>query len=103
MTTTEMQSGASMPIIVEVRRMSDGLPETNLGSATDLKLRLQSPSGVSSIEDATLYTDGSDAKITWPTGGTIIEAGRWLAQPQFALGSFSGPAKDISFRVKSNI
>ncbi len=103
MTTTEMQSGASLPIIVEVRRMSDGLPETGLGSATNLKLRLRSPSGVSSIKDATLYTDGSDAKITWPTGGIIIEVGTWLAQPQFALGSFSGPAKDISFSVKGNV
>lgn len=87
-------------------------PVVNLASATNLRLILIPPPPVltqsaSSITvTATLYTDGTDGKITYTTVSDDIPAipfgGQpqlWHARPQFTLSGWSGKGEPDTFYV----
>lgn len=66
-------------LILTVYR-ADGSIESQLGSATILRIILQPPSGAANakVKTATLVTDGSDGQMKYTTeAGVIDEAGPW--------------------------
>lgn len=87
-------------------------PVVNMASATSIKLILIPPPGVlsqgaaSQTVTATLYTDGTDGKITYTTLSgdvpSIPFGGQpqlWHVRPQFTLSGWSGKGEPDTFFV----
>lgn len=87
-------------------------PVVNLASATDLKLIIIPPPPIltqgesSQIVTATLYTDGTDGKITYTTVSGDVPAIPWRGQsqtwsvrPQFTLSGWTGKGEPDTFSV----
>ena len=87
-------------------------PVVNLTGATNLRLILIPPSGVLSqgvspqTVVATLYTDGTDGKITYTTIDGDVPVVPWGGQPQlwivrasFTLSGWTGKSKPDTFYV----
>lgn len=87
-------------------------PVVNMASATNIKLILIPPPGVltqgatSQTVTATLYTNGSDGKITYTTVAGDIPSipfnGKpqlWHVRPQFTLSGWSGKGEPDTFYV----
>lgn len=91
--------------LVTINDCVAGVPTVlDVSSATTLQLIFQSPSGTSTTQTASLYTDGTDGKVTYTSiSGDIDEVGTWRLQASVVIGGGTFRSEVKSFRVHDNI
>jgi hypothetical protein len=76
----------------------------DLSDATELVIKLKSPSGVTSSKSASLYTDGTDGIIEYITeDGDIDEEGKWQLQGYVEVGGGHFSSSIHDFFVECNL
>jgi len=76
----------------------------DLSTATTLELIFKSPSGTSTTKTASLFTDGTDGKITYlSVDGDFNEIGTWRIQAKIAIGGGIFRSDVGTFKVYENL
>lgn len=76
----------------------------DLSTATSLKFRFLSPAQVPVDKDATLYTDGTDGKMSYTVEeGLFDSAGKWKYQALITTPAGSWTTNIVEFWVRDNI
>ena len=75
-----------------------------LSSATSLEIIFKSPSGTSTTQTASLYTDGTDGKIFYTSvDGDFNVVGTWRIQTKIGIGGGTFRSDVGSFKVYENL
>ncbi len=76
----------------------------DVSGASTIELIFKSPSGASTTQSATLYTDGTDGKITYTTvDGDLNEVGTWRIQAKVVVGGGTFRSDVGTFKVYENL
>ncbi len=76
----------------------------NISSASDLDVIIRKPDGVSYSKTGTLYTDGTDGKMSYTSiTGDFADAGNYKIQGKVVLGSGTYYTSISHFKVFCNL
>jgi hypothetical protein len=85
--------------------IQDGDDIVNIGAATTLDIIFHKPDGTNVTKTGSLYTDGTDGKITYTTDSVsfLDIAGNWKIQLYIVLGATSWHTDIGQFTVYPNL
>ena len=82
----------------------DGNVESNLGSATVIRIKLRKPDATTLTKTASLSGDGSDGRMQYTTvSGDLDAEGTWQIQGYLELGGGKWHTSIANFNVVSNL
>lgn len=80
--------------------VTEGGAVVDIGTASSMTIRFRKPSGTIVEKTAVLKTDGSDGNMRYLSeSGFLDEAGRWMRQGHFTLGTWTGSTDAVIFHV----
>lgn len=89
--------------VLVVTILEDG-SAVDISSASSLQIILRKPDGVSYTKTATIYTDGTDGKLSYTVlDGDLDAAGLWKIQAVVVIPSGTYSSSVGSFKVHCNL